>query len=81
MAERTSAEAKAQRTKTFVAVVGHGPLLEREDGAAATLRQLGANVRTLDLWDDPVNLIEDDDDENNVRPRALVFEERRPLTV
>mgnify|MGYP001168759092 CR=1 FL=1 len=74
MAERTSAEAKAQRTKTFVAVVGHGPLLEREDGAAATLRQLGANVRTLDLWDDPVNLIEDDDDENNVQPRALVFE-------
>lgn len=60
--------------RTFVGVVGHGPLLEREDGAAFTLRELGATVRTLDLWDDPVNLIEDDDDEQNVRPRALVFE-------
>ncbi len=57
-----------------MAVVGHGPLLDREEGAAATLRQLGANVRTLDLWDDPVNLLEDSDDEYNVRPRALVFE-------
>ena len=38
------------------------------------LRQLGATVRTLDLWDDPVGLIGDDDDELNVRPRALVFE-------
>jgi hypothetical protein len=35
---------------------------------------LGANVRTLDLWDDPVNLIEDDDDEEDVGPRALLFE-------
>jgi DNA-binding winged helix-turn-helix (wHTH) protein len=49
-------------------------MLEREEGAAATLRQLGATVRTLDLWDDPVNLIRDDDDELDVRPRALVFE-------
>ena len=31
--------------------------IEREEGAAATLRQLGALVRTLDLWDDPVNLM------------------------
>jgi len=49
-------------------------MLEREEGAATTLRQLGATVRTLDLWDDPVNLIADDDDELEVRPRALVFE-------
>jgi len=49
-------------------------MLEREEGAATTLRQLGATVRTLDLWDDPVNLIADDDDEMEVRPRALVFE-------
>ena len=64
----------ASRARTFVAVIGHGPLLERDDGAAATLRQLGATVRTLDLWDDPVNLIGDDDDELDIRPRALVFE-------
>jgi DNA-binding winged helix-turn-helix (wHTH) protein len=60
--------------RTFVAVIGHGPMLEREDGAAATLGLLGANVRTLDLWDDPVNLIDDDDEELDVRPRALLFE-------
>jgi len=49
-------------------------MLEREEGASSTLRQLGATVRTLDLWDDPANLIADDDDELDVRPRALVFE-------
>ncbi|MEO7036221.1 MAG: response regulator transcription factor [Polyangiaceae bacterium] len=57
-----------------MAVIGHGPMLEREEGAASTLRQLGATVRTLDLWDDPVELIGDDDDELEIRPRALVFE-------
>ncbi len=57
-----------------MAVIGHGPMLEREEGASSTLRQLGATVRTLDLWDDPVELIGDDDDELEIRPRALVFE-------
>jgi DNA-binding winged helix-turn-helix (wHTH) protein len=55
-------------------VIGHSPLLEREEGAASVLRQLGARVRTLDLWDDPMNLFEADDDEYEVRPRALLFE-------
>jgi DNA-binding winged helix-turn-helix (wHTH) protein len=55
-------------------VLGHVQHLDREDGAASTLRQLGASVRTLDLWDDPANLIEDSDEDQNVRPRALVFE-------
>jgi hypothetical protein len=54
-------------------VLGHAALLERDDGAAAVLSELGANVRTLDLWDDPVGLIEDDD-ERGIRPRALLFE-------
>lgn len=40
------------RPTSFVLVVGHGPHLELEDGAVAMLRQLGAQVRTLDLWDD-----------------------------
>jgi DNA-binding response OmpR family regulator len=57
-----------------VGVIGHGPLLEREEGAVATLRQLGATVRTLDLWDDPLKLVEDDDEELGVKPRAFVFE-------
>jgi len=49
-------------------------MLDREEGAVATLRQLGATIRSLDLWDDPVNLITDEDEEQDVRPRALVFE-------
>lgn len=65
---------KKIRSKSFVAVVGHGPLLEREDGAATTLRQLGAEVRTLDLWDDPVNLFTEEDVEYEARTRALLFE-------
>lgn len=60
--------------KSYVAVIGHGPMLEREEGAVATLSQLGANVRSLDLWDDPVNLITEEDEEQDLRPRALVFE-------
>jgi DNA-binding winged helix-turn-helix (wHTH) protein len=62
------------QARSFVAVIGHGLLLEREDGACSTLRQLGAVVRTLDLWDEPVALIGDDDHELDIRPRALVFE-------
>jgi DNA-binding winged helix-turn-helix (wHTH) protein len=69
-----STEAPPSRARSYVAVIGHGPLLERDDGASATLRQLGATVRTLDLWDDPVNLLQDEDDELEIRPRALVFE-------
>lgn len=49
-------------------------MLEREDGAASTLRQLGATVRTLDLWDDPINLFAQDEPEEEARPRALLFE-------
>ena len=49
-------------------------MLEREEGAVATLTQLGAQVRSLDLWDDPANLITDADEKNEVKPRALLFE-------
>ncbi len=62
------------QSKSFVAVIGHGPMLEREEGAVATLTQLGAQVRSLDLWDDPVNLITDEDEDQDVKPRALLFE-------
>lgn len=58
--------------RRFVAVVGHGPLLEREDGAASCLRQLGAEARTLDLWDDPASIFRDDEGEAQVR--ALIVE-------
>jgi DNA-binding response OmpR family regulator len=53
----------------FVLVVGHGPLLEAEEGAAQQLRQLGAEVRTLDLWEDFGRAISEGE-----LVRALVFE-------
>ncbi|MBX3183237.1 MAG: response regulator transcription factor [Polyangiaceae bacterium] len=37
------------------------------------MRQLGAEVRTLDLWDDPLSLL-DEPGGHARRPRALVFE-------
>lgn len=38
------------------------------------MRQLGATVRTLDLWDDPMNLFAEDEPEEEAHPRALLFE-------
>jgi DNA-binding response OmpR family regulator len=42
----------ASKPPPFVLVVGCGPSLQQEEGAASHLRQLGAHVRTLELWDD-----------------------------
>lgn len=50
------------RHRSFVAVVGHRPDLVREDGAAQVLRNLGAEVRGLDLWADPAELFLAGDD-------------------
>lgn len=57
----------------FVAVIGHGPQLDRDDGARAILEDLGATVRVLDLWDDPLGLFEHDPQMLG-KPRALLFE-------
>ena len=40
-----------------IAVVGHGPELEREDGVASQLRALGARIVVADLWDEPAALL------------------------
>ncbi len=56
--------------RTTIIVVGHGPDLERDEGAANVLRGLGANVRCLDLWDDPSSVLPDE----GVSVRALVIE-------
>src|SRR5580693_7488647 len=58
------------RAVTCILVVGHGPTLEQEDSAAVLLRQLGAEVRTMDLWDDFTRALDRDD----ALVRALVFE-------
>jgi DNA-binding response OmpR family regulator len=67
------------RAVRFIAVIGHGPDLDREEGAASVLRGLGAEVRTLDLWDEPTRVFHADDD----AVRALVVEgiERPDLAV
>ncbi len=56
--------------RAFIAIVGHDPDLEREDGAANVLRNLGADVHTLDLWDEPHRLFIDEES----APRALIVE-------
>ncbi len=44
--------------------------MEREDGAAAVLRALGAEVRTIDFWDDPAAAAPDE----NESLRAIIIE-------
>lgn len=56
--------------RAFIGIVGHGPELEREDGAASVLRGLGAEVSTLDLWDEPHRLFREEEAE----PRAILVE-------
>jgi DNA-binding response OmpR family regulator len=64
---------------SFVVVIGHGPDLEGPEGAATLLRTLGADVRTLDLWDEGGDLF----DEEGAVARAIVIEagERLDLAV
>lgn len=64
---------------SFVVVIGHGPDLEGPEGAATLLRTLGAEVRTLDLWEDGAKLFDDD----GATARVIVIEagERPDLAV
>ena len=64
---------------SYIVVVGHGPDLEREEGAANLLRGLGARVRLLDLWDEPASVLPGEGE----RIRAIVIEaqERPDLAV
>jgi len=57
--------------RSLIGIVGHGPDLEREDGAASVLRALGAEVATIDLWDEPHRLFLGRED---VTVRALIVE-------
>lgn len=54
----------------FVVVIGHGPDLEAPEGIATLVRTLGADVRTLDLWEEGVDLFSEPD----ARARAIVIE-------
>jgi DNA-binding winged helix-turn-helix (wHTH) protein len=55
----------------LIGIIGHGPELSREDGAANVLRGLGAQVATIDLWDEPHRLFADDE---HAEVRALIVE-------
>ncbi len=68
------------RTKRFVAVVGHGPELEREEGALSILRGLGADARGLDLWEDP-SLLFAADESSIVRVVVVEAMDRPDLAV
>jgi len=57
-------------SRRFVGVVGPAQEQDREGGSAQLLRQLGAHVRPIDLWDDATQLFESDDDV----ARAVVVE-------
>jgi DNA-binding winged helix-turn-helix (wHTH) protein len=59
---------------SFVLVVGHRSLVDGAQGAAAMLRQLGAEVRTLDLWDDFATALEPARPASGGGVRAMVFE-------
>lgn len=54
----------------FVVVIGHGPDLEAEEGAASLLRGLGAVVRTLEFWEEAGRFFDDD----QARARVIVIE-------
>jgi len=60
------------KSGSFVLVVGHRALVDSPEGAAALLRTLGSEVRTLDLWDDFVNVVEQARSDGEVR--TMVFE-------
>jgi DNA-binding winged helix-turn-helix (wHTH) protein len=57
----------AAKSATFILVVGHFSQIDSAEGVAAMLRQLGAEVKTLDLWDDFSTIVIGE-------LRAMVFE-------
>jgi DNA-binding response OmpR family regulator len=59
------------RTQSLVLVIGHGPDLTSDEGAAALLRQLGADVKTLDFFGDVAAAL---GDAHAVAVRAIVIE-------
>lgn len=59
------------RTRSFVLVVGDRLRLLHDDGAVNQLRQLGAAVHALELWDEPARAFPEDDP---AHVRAIIVE-------
>src|SRR5579884_1667105 len=66
------AVATVAKPGSFVLVVGHRALVDSAEGCAAMLKQLGSEVRTLDLWDDFAGVADSTGSRGDVR--AIVFE-------
>jgi DNA-binding winged helix-turn-helix (wHTH) protein len=64
--------ASGKSPPSFVLVLGHRPQLESPEGAASMLRQLGAEVRAQDLWDEFGPVV--DQVRGGAVVRAIVFE-------
>src|ERR1700678_574112 len=56
----------------FILVVGHRALVDSPEGATAMLRTLGSEVKTLDLWDDFVGVV--DQARTGGEIRTMIFE-------
>src|SRR5262249_36064423 len=65
-------------SREYIAVIGTPEWLASESAAAERLRELGADVRTLDARADPAHLVEARDEDLGIRPRAAVFEALDP---
>ena len=59
------------RPAPFVLVLGDRARLEHEEGAVNQLRQLGAQVRALELWDEPARVFAEDE---RSTARAVIVE-------
>jgi DNA-binding response OmpR family regulator len=68
---RAASSSSSSRVPAFVLVVGERARLEHEDGAVNQLRQLGAVVHALELWDDPTTIFTQDD---SAQARAVIVE-------
>jgi len=64
----------AQRPARLVLVLGDRATLEHESGAVNQLRQLGAQVRGLALWDEPAHAFHDGPGAEEAEVRAIIVE-------
>jgi DNA-binding response OmpR family regulator len=71
VSERLDRVSPAARAPAFVLVVADGARLEHEDGAVNQLRQLGAVVHGLELWDEPTRAF---GDAGQAEVRAIIVE-------
>ena len=70
-APRQARSTASSRAPSFVLVVGERARLEHEDGAVNQLRQLGAVVHALELWEEPGTVLPETE---SAQVRAIIVE-------